>query len=142
VILLGETHLSWATLRVHSVGVTWHLPASVCHHVDGLSTGGRSLRKDGVTAARIQICRDSDWLHAGRLMSQSSSPGWIKNFLFYSSSRPALGSTQLIIQCVLGALSLGVKRPGCEADHSLTVPRSRKRGSIHPLPHTSSCRSA
>jgi hypothetical protein len=33
-------------------------------------------------------------------------------------SRPALGSTQLLIQCVLGALSPGVKRPGHEADHS------------------------
>jgi hypothetical protein len=33
-------------------------------------------------------------------------------------SRPALGPTQPPIQWVLGALSLGVKRPWCEADHS------------------------
>jgi hypothetical protein len=34
----------------------------------------------------------------------------------------------------------GVKRPGCETDHSQLVPRSRIHGSIHPLPHTSSWR--
>jgi hypothetical protein len=34
-------------------------------------------------------------------------------------SRPALGPTQPPIQWVPGALSLGVKRPGREADHSL-----------------------
>jgi hypothetical protein len=33
-------------------------------------------------------------------------------------SRPALGPTQPPIQWVPGALSLGVKRPGREADHS------------------------
>jgi hypothetical protein len=34
------------------------------------------------------------------------------------SSRPALGSTQPPIQCVPGAVSPEVKRPGREADHS------------------------
>jgi hypothetical protein len=35
------------------------------------------------------------------------------------------------------------KRPGREADHSpLLMPKSRKHGSIYPLPHTSSWRSA
>jgi hypothetical protein len=38
----------------------------------------------------------------------------VQNFLFSSSSRPALGPTQPPIQWVLG-----VKRPGCEANHSL-----------------------
>jgi hypothetical protein len=33
-------------------------------------------------------------------------------------SRPVLGSTQPTIQWVPGSLSLGVKRPGHEADHS------------------------
>jgi hypothetical protein len=33
-------------------------------------------------------------------------------------SRPALGPTQPPIQWLPGALSLGVKRPGREADHS------------------------
>jgi hypothetical protein len=36
----------------------------------------------------------------------------------------------------------GVKLPGREAHHSQLVPRSRKRESIHPLPHTFSWHSA
>jgi hypothetical protein len=39
-------------------------------------------------------------------------------FLFTTASRMALGPSQPPIQWVPGALSLGVKRPGREADHS------------------------
>jgi hypothetical protein len=39
-------------------------------------------------------------------------------FLFTTASRRALGPTQPLIQWVPGVLSLGVKRPGREADHS------------------------
>jgi hypothetical protein len=39
-------------------------------------------------------------------------------FLFTTSSRAALGLTQHPIQWVAGALSLGLKRPEREADHS------------------------
>jgi hypothetical protein len=39
-------------------------------------------------------------------------------FLLTTASTTALGPTQPPIQCVQGALSLGVKRTGCEADHS------------------------
>jgi hypothetical protein len=39
-------------------------------------------------------------------------------FLFTNVSRLALGPTQPPIQLVPGALSLGVKQPGHEADHS------------------------
>jgi hypothetical protein len=39
-------------------------------------------------------------------------------FLFTTASRTALGPTQPPIQWVAGALSLGVKRTGPEADHS------------------------
>jgi len=38
--------------------------------------------------------------------------------LFTTASRTDLGSTQPPIQWVPGALSLGVKWPGCEGDHS------------------------
>jgi hypothetical protein len=41
-------------------------------------------------------------------------------FLFPKASRPALGPTQHYNQWVSRALSLGVKRSGCEADHSPT----------------------
>jgi hypothetical protein len=46
--------------------------------------------------------------------------GWqgLGIFLFTTVSRPVLGLTQPPIQWVPGALSLAVKRPGCEADHS------------------------
>jgi hypothetical protein len=40
-------------------------------------------------------------------------------FLFTTASRTALGPTKPPIQQVPGALSLGVKWPGREADHSL-----------------------
>jgi hypothetical protein len=39
-------------------------------------------------------------------------------FLFTAASRTALGPTQPLIQWVLGVLSLGIKWPGREADHS------------------------
>jgi hypothetical protein len=39
-------------------------------------------------------------------------------YLFTNASRLALGPTQPPIQWVPGALSLGIKRPGREADHS------------------------
>jgi hypothetical protein len=55
----------------------------------------------------------SDWLQAGRLRGQSSSPGRVKNFLFSMSSRLALGLTQPPIHWVPG-----IKQPGHEADQS------------------------
>jgi hypothetical protein len=39
-------------------------------------------------------------------------------FLITTTSKPALGPNQPPIQCVAGALYLGVKKPGLEADHS------------------------
>jgi hypothetical protein len=42
----------------------------------------------------------------------------LRIFLFTTASRMALGPTQPPIQWVRGALSLGVKLPGREADHS------------------------
>jgi hypothetical protein len=60
---------------------------------------------------------DSDLLRAERPRGRSSSPGRLKNFLFSTSSRPALRPTQPPIQCVPEALSLRVKWPGPEAEH-------------------------
>jgi hypothetical protein len=59
--------------------------------------------------------------------------GGLGIFLLSTVSRPALGPTQPPIQWVQGALSLGVKRPGRQADHSpLLMPRSRLPGAIPP----------
>jgi hypothetical protein len=50
---------------------------------------------------------------------RGSNPGeGMGVFLFDTASRPALGSTQPPTQWVLGPLSLGVKWPGREANHS------------------------
>jgi hypothetical protein len=61
---------------------------------------------------------DCGWLRAEWPRGRSSRPDRVKNFLFSTSSRPVLGSTQPPIQGAPGALSPGVKRPGREADHS------------------------
>jgi hypothetical protein len=45
-------------------------------------------------------------------------PAGLRIFLLTTASRPALGPTHPPNQWVPGALSLGVKRPGREADHS------------------------
>jgi hypothetical protein len=52
-----------------------------------------------------------------------------------------MGHTQLLIQWALGALSLGVKRLGRDADQSPPASAEDKAdGDILPLPHTSSRR--
>jgi hypothetical protein len=45
-------------------------------------------------------------------------PAGLGIFLFTTTSRTSLGPTQPPIHLVQGALSLGIKRPGREADHS------------------------
>jgi hypothetical protein len=56
-------------------------------------------------------------------------------FLYYTASRPALKPTQPPIQWVLGALSLGIKQPGREADHSPPSTVEVKNGGTRsPLP--------
>jgi hypothetical protein len=45
-------------------------------------------------------------------------PAGAGNFSFDTVCRPALGSAQPPIQWIPGDLSLGVKRPGCETDHT------------------------
>jgi hypothetical protein len=65
-------------------------------------------------------------------------------FLFTTASRTALGPTQPPIQWVPGALSLGVKRQGREADHSPSSGAEVKEWVelLPPLPHTPSWRGA
>jgi hypothetical protein len=60
----------------------------------------------------------------------SSSLGKVKNFLFSTSSRPALGSTQPPVQCVPG-----VKRLGREADHSPPASAEVKNTWIYTSTH-------
>jgi hypothetical protein len=63
--------------------------------------------------------------------------------MFSTSSRPVLRPAQYPIQWVPGALSPEIKRPGVKlTTHLQLMSRSRKCGSIHPLPHTPSWHSA
>jgi hypothetical protein len=77
--------------------------------------------------------RYTEWLRAGRPRGRSSNPGRGKNFLFSMSYRPVLGPTGY-----RGYRGQGVKR----ITHLQIVPRSKESASIHPLPHTSSWRTA
>jgi hypothetical protein len=71
------------------------------------------------------------------------SPGMVKNFLFFRSSRLALRSTQPPVLWVPGALSPGVKRPGREVDHSPPTSAEVKKMRIYiSTPHTPSWHSA
>jgi hypothetical protein len=82
-------------------------------------------------------------ISTGRPRSCSSSPGRVKNFLFSTPSRPALGPTQSPIQWVSWALSPGVKQPGREADHSPPTSTEIKKMWLYTsTPRTPSWRSA
>jgi hypothetical protein len=66
-----------------------------------------------------------------------------KNFLFSTSSRPALESIQPPIQWVTEAPSPRVKRPGREVDNSLPASAEVKKMWIYTsTPHTPSWRTA
>jgi hypothetical protein len=81
-------------------------------------------------------------LRAGRAGFDSRQG--LEIFLFATVSRPALGPTQPSIQWVPGALSLGVKRLGREADHSSPSNAEVKKAWIYTLhsPKMSSWRGA
>jgi hypothetical protein len=89
------------------------------------------------------LSRYSDGLLAGQPRNWGLIPS--RGMIFHSStaSRPALGLTQPLIQWVLGAVSLRLKRPGSEAGHSLPFSAKVKNGgAIPPLIHMSSWHSA
>jgi hypothetical protein len=62
----------------------------------------------------------AQWYSAGYGLDDPWFDSWrgLGIFLFITTSRPSLGPTQPPIQWVPGAVSLGVKRPGHEADLS------------------------
>jgi hypothetical protein len=67
----------------------------------------------------------------------------VKNFRFSISLKPALGQNQPPIQWIVELLPRGYSgRVVTLTTRLQLVPRSGKRGSIHPLRHTSSWRSA
>jgi hypothetical protein len=77
---------------------------------------------------RIQISYPGDWRSRDRAVSIASGYGLDNGRVgvgvpvgsrIFSSPRPVLGPTQPPTQWVLEALSPGVQRTGCEADHAL-----------------------
>jgi hypothetical protein len=78
--------------------------------------------------------RSSGCLRTQRPRDRSSSSSMDKIFLLSTPSRPALGPTQWLP----GATSLGIKL----TTRLQLTPKSRIRGSIHPLLHKSSRRMA
>jgi hypothetical protein len=71
----------------------------------------------------------------GSIIGRFESRQELGIFLFTTASRPAVGPTQPPIHLVPGALSVGVKQPSHEADHSPhPVPRSRMHEATPPLP--------
>jgi hypothetical protein len=64
------------------------------------------------------------WATGWIIGGSSPDRGW-EFFFFTAASTPAPGPTQPPTYWVPGALSLGVKQPECEADHSHLVPRSK-----------------
>jgi hypothetical protein len=61
----------------------------------------------------------------------NSSPGRVKNFLLFTSSRLSLRSIEITIQWKSGAFSPGVKRLGLEADHTPPTSAEVKKMSIY-----------
>jgi hypothetical protein len=86
------------------------------------------------------IPEDSDWLWAARPSGWSSSPGRVNNILHVVET--GSGAHPASYPMGAGGSFRGVKRQRPDATHLQLAPRSRKRGSIHPLSHTSSWRSA
>jgi hypothetical protein len=74
------------------------------------------------------------------LRNEGLIPGRGKRYILFSIAfRPAMVPTELSMQWVQGAVSLGIKLQGCQSDISPSSSTEAKNGGdISPLPHTSS----
>jgi hypothetical protein len=113
---VGFRNIDFAVLQLLTRSVVKVLPK--CHFDNAIFLEHEINNHFCTSMEPGQRSRYSDWLRAGLPMCWSSSPGRVKNFLFSTSSKPALGSTQPPIQWVPGSLSPEVKQPGRESDHS------------------------
>jgi hypothetical protein len=101
-----------------------HATLRLCHSCIVCISYGVSRSRDSAVSIATGCRLDSRGVGV-------KSPGGFNNFLFSSSSIPVLGPTN----AYQGLFSRGVKHQEREADHShLTNAKSRKCGSIHPLP--------
>jgi hypothetical protein len=104
------------TQRVVTCGSCRHGKCHLdCLYQRGFEPDTSRMRTKRVTAelARLVWSMKLEWYS-----NSISQNGEHETLLFTTVSRPALGPTQPLIQWVPATLSLGVKRPGREADHS------------------------
>jgi hypothetical protein len=116
----GDDH--WITLAQYQI--QWHVFVCWTSRNRAVSVATGYGLEDRETGVRVPV--------GSRIFSSSRR-----------LDRPALGSIQPPIPWVPGALSPGCNGRGVKlTTHLQLVPRSRKRGSIHPPPHASSWHSA
>jgi hypothetical protein len=97
------------------------------------SASPMKLKKMGIWNKTLSssIAQLVQW-EARRLAAGFNSQQMEEIFLYSTVSRQPLGSTQPPIHCVLQAISLGVKRPECEADHLPPSSAKAKNGGAIP----------
>jgi len=93
-------------IRKHNTATEDHLPPK---HVHDTAKGRNDLQNRSSLFSTV----------SGRHVEQPGFDSRRGNVPFFANApRPALGLTEHSIQLVLGALSPGIKRLGCESDHS------------------------
>jgi hypothetical protein len=113
-----------AVPHIHSVTCEWRFPELyiLALHTDLHNSSSSPHNEITETTYRVRSRDSSVGIATGYGLDdwavRVKNPGKDKNFIFSTSSRPALGSTQPPIQWVPGALSPEVKRQGREDDHS------------------------
>jgi hypothetical protein len=98
--------------------------------------GAYLIEPQGPIEESGEISRYGDCLWAGGPRGRSSSPAGVNTFLFSTASRTVC--TPPPKDVANWSLRLFLRGPS----HYKLVPMSRKRGSVHQLPHTSLFRSA
>jgi hypothetical protein len=132
-IQLAEDTDKWQTLVNIERNFGFHKGGEILTSWATISFSRRTVLR-GVLRACVRACV----CRAGIALGQG-----LGIVLFTTASRPGLGPTQPPMQWVPGALPLGVKWPGREADHSPTSVVEVKMGGFIPtLPNTPSWRSA
>jgi hypothetical protein len=99
-----------------------------------------SLAATGLGCRTCQWCES--WANIATSYGLDSVPNRGKIFLSSYASTLALAPPKTPIVRVPGALSLGVKQQGHEADHSPPSVQIKNSGAILPFPHISSRHSA